>query len=1491
MRRHLLIIALFLITLFPAAAQFNWVMTHREWARNHYPDVDMDDDEKLLDELRLIICQNLQEPEALDLVSRASSKIPALNDYIEWRQSEKTDTLYNHTLHALGALCDYAAKNLPASYSAYQLKTAKLGQESFIRNVEKEWNQLIASYSSAIKKSPSPREKGLLATMKAIRQVMRNVRRNYDDPDEYPEIFDIEREGLEAYPVGSPDDDLQKAELYYWLGELKASMTNDVIAGLIQRVTDFNKDTEFEIIGSERDYKCNARFYYSKACDISSRLLNPGHPFARETARSLYSFITNTSYRTPEQYNNLRKEIDFMRHYFPFDSPEVAVARLLWSVIAMQNGLEIIDEAFLPSSIDTLEILLGTTNPIFHQHLVQMAVTILFSDPDNNVWEERLKETLIKSGISRDSDIFSLYNINLIYCLNAIDPEKAKESINQLYEIYQKNHNPTPLSMLNGRSLAYYYINFAGDKLTGMNILTTVSKDHHKPYGKNSVHSPTEWDNNLLYLSNPPLNSGLDVAKLYDSSLELLKHSNLPYKRFIHARLLYKKGTYLASAPLDFENAEKYYLECIDLLEIDDDPTLIISSLAQAAGMRNLMGRSTDEILPLLRKAEEIYFASSGKEVEAMTVMEIADGYYNEGLFSDAHRLYNAAMECYERLNPGNPYSSEYILLRKGLARSYDSLGMQSEARRIYGEDADLIHSSFGVTPNAALIDTLWEEYYKMRGDNQSAYLDLMPKLNEIMSLSMRLYNISGHNIDILDSYIIRLLDEIILLAVSSWDENFLEKVPGDSLDSVNLLLRQLESFAQTAEGWLSDFRQREPAYALINSYHSTLYALSEYYYSYKKDKEKYLSYMKELLGEAPTEQNLDHWFNYAGFLISDDQPDEGRNIVDLIEKSIPSFKTVADYNRDWIDKYRTSDLIAQGKYEAALPFARDYFYRHKNFLTTNFRLMTSKEQGNYMQTYGDPASLLAIVAAYLPDKISGETYDALLFRTGMQLRSARATTDAIDASGNPELHLMLDSINNLKNRLNAASVLNGYNLPDNYQARNENLGRMRHNLNRMEQKLLAAVKEILPVELSDITWQDIQKSLKNEEAAIEFTFSDNCVLALIIKKGLDHPLTVRLTEIPSLLEYLQTFSNSNSSARAIGLYSDGNSILYDMLWKPLETIIDDSFTIYYSAPGILSNIAFNPLTSPDGKTLFDKYRLVQLTTTALLAMDLKEAEPRSIAIMGDILYDENQKTLPITQFSGKRDIDLTYNFEPDPSGEDQALNSVRENLPSESRNLKKSSFRHLPFTALEIDGIAAEFPEALVDSARRLNATEERFRKMAAAQPDVIHLATHGYYIAPGCNNSSYPFLLSHGDGTMQRSGIALAGAEKTWRGLDGGNSKNDGILTAGEVAELDLRNTPLVALSACETALGDYSFEGIFGLQRGFKQAGVQSLLVSLWSVNDRSTSIFMQSFYHHLRNGYSRYESWRKAVESVRKEYPDPYFWAPFIILDAKIVDEKI
>ena len=97
-----------------------------------------------------------------------------------------------------------------------------------------------------------------------------------------------------------------------------------------------------------------------------------------------------------------------------------------------------------------------------------------------------------------------------------------------------------------------------------------------------------------------------------------------------------------------------------------------------------------------------------------------------------------------------------------------------------------------------------------------------------------------------------------------------------------------------------------------------------------------------------------------------------------------------------------------------------------------------------------------------------------------------------------------------------------------------------------------------------------------------------------------------------------------------------------------------------------------------------------------------------------------------------------------------------------------------------------------------------------------------------------------------MKRSGLILSGGQPAWLGEGTSSDREDGVLLSQEIANMDFTQTDLVVLSACETALGDVSPEGVWGLQRAFKQAGVQTLVMSLWQVNDYATSLMMRSFY---------------------------------------------
>jgi CHAT domain-containing protein len=113
--------------------------------------------------------------------------------------------------------------------------------------------------------------------------------------------------------------------------------------------------------------------------------------------------------------------------------------------------------------------------------------------------------------------------------------------------------------------------------------------------------------------------------------------------------------------------------------------------------------------------------------------------------------------------------------------------------------------------------------------------------------------------------------------------------------------------------------------------------------------------------------------------------------------------------------------------------------------------------------------------------------------------------------------------------------------------------------------------------------------------------------------------------------------------------------------------------------------------------------------------------------------------------------------------------------------------------------------------------------------------------------------------------------------------NSTNDGILTAKEISNVDLNGTSLVVLSSCQSGLGTMTYDGISGLQRGFKMAGVDTIIMSLWNVDDVATSFMMIHFYQELLRTGSKYKAFRFAQSKVKEKYENPYYWASFIMLD--------
>ena len=203
------------------------------------------------------------------------------------------------------------------------------------------------------------------------------------------------------------------------------------------------------------------------------------------------------------------------------------------------------------------------------------------------------------------------------------------------------------------------------------------------------------------------------------------------------------------------------------------------------------------------------------------------------------------------------------------------------------------------------------------------------------------------------------------------------------------------------------------------------------------------------------------------------------------------------------------------------------------------------------------------------------------------------------------------------------------------------------------------------------------------------------------------------------------------------------------------------------------------------------------------------------------------------------------------------------------------------------------------VDTLTELNGTEERLRrKIERKNPEILHIATHGFNrVGSQLTNEEKVALIGYRDDnyvsplemSMYETGLYLSPNKNTKTPI------SDGILTAKEISMIDLSKTHLTVLSACSTTSGVIDSEGIYGLPRALKLAGVESMIVSLWDVDDNATEILMREFYSQLKQGASKRVALRNAQKYVAnyhdpkiiagKEYPfaDPYYWAAFILID--------
>jgi CHAT domain-containing protein len=344
-----------------------------------------------------------------------------------------------------------------------------------------------------------------------------------------------------------------------------------------------------------------------------------------------------------------------------------------------------------------------------------------------------------------------------------------------------------------------------------------------------------------------------------------------------------------------------------------------------------------------------------------------------------------------------------------------------------------------------------------------------------------------------------------------------------------------------------------------------------------------------------------------------------------------------------------------------------------------------------------------------------------------------------------------------------------------------------------------------------------------------------------------------------------------NQTANPESAIMDG--LVYDVLWKPLEEHLVGKTKIYLSPGGIYHSI--NPETiyhAETGKYLFEEKEIHLVNSGRSFVdqriYDNRDYTDRTALIMGAPNFDYSyvvDSTLLVDNVS------FTYQ-----TMRDLSLDGNRRITP-------------LPATRSEIEGIN----QTLVSTAWNTqlltgnDALEMNLKQMDS--PRILHIATHGYFledIKPENDNGMRMMGMDAqrvAENPMLRSGLLLAGCNKTLADNTPLTGGDNGILTAYEAGLLDLSNTELVVLSACETGKGEIlNGEGVQGLRKAMTDAGAEHILMSLWKVDDKVTSEYMQTFYGHYAQGKSIRESYNLTRNEIKQKYPQPFYWGAFVLV---------
>ncbi len=603
-------------------------------------------------------------------------------------------------------------------------------------------------------------------------------------------------------------------------------------------------------------------------------------------------------------------------------------------------------------------------------------------------------------------------------------------------------------------------------------------------------------------------------------------------------------------------------------------------------------------------------------------------------------------------------------------------------------------------------------------------------------------------------------------------------------------------------------------------------------------------------------------------------------------------------------------------KYSEALKFYRETFDNYFDQINMVFPILSEDEKSKFYYNNLRPSfeqyNSFIVETSSENKALLGDMYDYQLATKGLILYASNKVKDAILNSKDSTLIAKYNLWISQKERL--AKLFSASEIPA--EERNKEIEELNVSSNAIEKELSKGSAVFAEnATARKLTWKDIQAKLKPGEAAVEIirfrdfspdsagVFTDEVYYAALIvtDKTEEYPEMV-LMKNGKLMEskYLSNYRNAIK-------YKIDEDFSYRLFWRPIANKLGGINKVYLSPDGVFNQVSIYTLRNPaTGNFTLDELEIQLVTNTKdLVAFNNtnKSLQDKSFLFgypnynMGVIDSKAEESGTEASEIvkaaadgrsisrGGERGVRGARGAEGD-LGELANAGSlprgIRGNMLRYMRSNQMLSL--LPGTKKEVNLIDSLFANASTSVTKYLSndALEDSIKMVHS--PKTLHIATHGFFLESDDEHEGGKD--SYVQNPLLRSGLILAGANSyIAEGVISDDIKHneDGILTAFEAMNLDLSNTELVVLSACETGLGEVkNGEGVYGLQRAFQVAGADAIIMSMWTVDDDATQELMTIFYEEWLSGKTKQEAFIIAQKRLKDKWKSPYYWGAFVMV---------